>query len=413
MENKAYKVRIYPNMKQTEIIEKTFGCTRFLYNQMLAERIAVYEKLKDDKELLYAYKYKTEKEYKLDYEFLKEVPSRALQQARNDLDRAYKNFFNGIKKKKNVGYPKFKSKKKTKLSYRDPQVNGQIRIENNKLNMPKLGFLKVKGLPKEINGQIKSVTVSKSKSGKYFASILTECMLKERKRKSDNVIGIDLGLKEFAICSNGDIFSDIKKYNFIYDKKIRKMQKYLSRKTKGSVRYEKQRVKLNRVYEKRNDVLNNYFWNLVNKLCCENQAVAVENLNIHGMKKNRKLSHAIQMVNWGSFLNKLNQKAKEYGTEIYLIDRWFPSSKMCSICGNLKDDLKLSDRVYICDCGLNIDRDVNAAINIRNYYLKNKSLEYNDYKRGEVVRPVRLNFDNNGNFVEALSKEVEDSNIFL
>lgn len=191
----------------------------------------------------------------------------------------------------------------------------------------------------------------------------------------------------------------------IIESRIKKHQKHISRKKKGSNRRKKVILKLNRFYEYRQNFLNHFQWHLANKLCSENQALSLEDLNVAGIKKNRNLSNAVHNVNWSSFLTKLEQKAKEYGTNIFKIDRFFPSSKLCSKCGSIKSDLKLSDRTYYCDCGLEIDRDLNASINIRNYFLKNnKSLEYNDNRRGENIRPERLIFNHSGKFQRSVYK---------
>lgn len=404
--NKAYLVQLYPNESQKLQIDKTIGCSRFLYNQMLAERIRIYEELKDDKEKLYSYKYKTEKQYKEEFEFLKEASSRALQQSRKDLDSAYKNFFTNLKKGRKAGFPKFKSKHKVKWSYREPQSNDQIIIDDNKLTLLKLGKVKFRGLSKQFEGIIKSVTVTKSRTNKYFASILVERVLDKKQRVSDNIIGIDLGLKELITCSDGAQINGVKTKMNSFDKSIRKQQKHVSRKVKGSNRRKKSILKLNRLQEQRSNYLNNFQWNLVSKLCSENQAVAIEDLNIIGMKKNKKLSHAIHEINWGSLISKLERKSLEYDTTVYRIDRWFPSSKLCSKCGSVKESLSLSERYYICDCGNDIDRDLNAAINIRNYFLNKKSLEYSDNKHGEDVRLRTLIYQNSKQFSEKCLQEV-------
>ena len=382
---KSFKVRLYPNKIQQKLIDQTIGNCRFLYNQMLNERIKIYNELKNDKEKLYNYKYKTEKEYKQEFEFLRIGIFNSLQQSRIDLEKAYLNFFRGMKKGKKVGFPKFK-----------------IRIT-------KVGLIKFKGLSKNFNGLIKSVTVFKSKSGKYFASILVEKEIYDKKiRKSNNIIGIDLGLKEFITCSNGIQIKGIQEKVNEIENKIKKQQKYLSRKIlinkklniKNSKRREKCRIKLAKLYEYKINYLNHFQWNLVNKLCSENQTICLENLNVKGMIKNRKLSHAIQNINWSSFITKLEQKAKEYNTEIYKVGRFYPSSKTCSNCGKIKQDLKLSDRIFECECGNYIDRDLNASINIKNDYLKNISEEYSDYKHGEIIRPKRIIYNSSGSFNE-------------
>ena len=381
---KAIKVRLYPTIKQKQLIDKTIGCCRFIYNQMLNERIAFYQAHKDDKETLKSHKYKTEKEYKVDFEFLKEVSSRALQQARNDLISAYSNFF-----KRKKGFPKFKSKHKSKLNYRDPQVGNQIRFENKKLNMPKLGYLKIRGLSNSFSGNIKSVTVIKRKDGKFEASILTDTETTTKDNKP-RAVGIDLGLKSFVTLSNG-VQIDLPSVTEL-DKKIIKQQKHFSRKTKGSNRREKCRIKLASLNQQRTDKLLHFYRHLANLICSENQTIKIENLNVSGMMKNRKLARKIQSVSWSKFIAMLKQKALEYGSSVIEVDRFFPSSKLCSCCGSEKEDLKLSDRVYTCEkCGLTIDRDLNASLNIKNY----KSDELSDYKHGETVNLVKKFFDFN------------------
>jgi putative transposase len=378
---------------------------------MLAERIEVYEKYKKDKDSLYAHKYKTEKEYKEMYPFLKDASSRALQQSRIDLDSAYKNFFKRIKKGKKgreVGFPKFKKKACSKWSYREPQVNNiAIEIKGNRLKLNKLGWLKFRGLNKSVSGKIKSVTIELGRDNKYYAAILYEIPeTRKRKRKDNKFIGLDLGLKEFATTSAGEFIQGIHKYLTSIDSKINKANKYLSRKNQGSNRYNKQRIKLNRIYKKRSNIQQHFFWHLANKLCSENQAISIENLNVKGMKSNRKLSKAIHHVSWSKFPNMLKQKAVEYNTTIHEVERFFPSSKLCSCCGNLKNDLKLSDRNYTCDCGYTQDRDINAAINLRNEFFKNTSTEYVDYKRGETVRPKQIIYNLSGSFSEAFTDEL-------
>ncbi|NCD01338.1 transposase, partial [bacterium] len=361
--NKAFKIRLYPSNVQKELITKTIGCSRFIYNQMLNERVEVYKELKEDKETLYSYKCKTEKQYKEEFEFLKEVSSRALQQSRRDLETAFRNFYRGLKKGQTIGFPKFKSKHKNKLSYREPQLgNKAIEIKDNKIKLLKLGWVKFRGLSKNFNGKIKSVTITQFRSGKYVASILVETEMNKRERKPDNVIGVDLGLKSFITCSNGEQIVGIQQEILKIEKKIKQQQRNISRKTKGSNRRNKAKVKLNKLYDYKTNFQNHFQWHLANKLCSENQTISLEDLNVTGMKRNRKLSHSIHHINWGSFLAKLEQKAKEYGTEIYKVNRFFPSSKMCCNCGKIKDDLKLSTRIYKCECGNVIDRDLNASI---------------------------------------------------
>lgn len=421
--NKAAKIQIYPNKKQQNQIDITIGSVRFIWNQMLAERKAIYQELKGDKDQLYKHKYKTEKEYKEIFLFLKESSSRALQQSRMDLDIAYKNFFQSCKKGQKLsrrkdgeleGFPKFKKKGKDKSSYREPQIKNEkqtaINIQNNKLKLNKLGWVKISHTP-EIDGEIKSVTIEKGKDGKYYASVLFELKRESRKLRTGNgIVGVDLGLKEFVTLSDGQIIKGIHKEVLEpINKKIDKTNQHLSRKNPGSNRHERQRLKLNRLYQKRGNIKSHFEWHLANHILRENQSVSIENLNISGMKKNRKLSQSIHNVSWYSFIMKLKQKAIEYGSDIFEVDRFFPSSKLCPECGNLKQDLKLSDRTYICDCGYSQDRDINASINLRNEYLRinNISLESSENGRGEFVKPKKIIFDLKGRFVEASTDYME------
>lgn len=398
---RACKVRLYPTKQQAELIDKTIGCCRYVYNHSLADRVSFYEKFKDDKDTLNTYKYPTIKSLREEFSWLEEVPTKALKQSQLDLDKAYSNFFRRVKQGQKPGFPKFKKKGKCVDSYRECLSGKLPRLEdsNTRLVLTKLGKIKIRGVPKSFYGVVKNVTVSRSKSGKYYASILVEKeQIEKRKRVSDNIVGVDLGLKEFAVCSNGDFIYGIKDKTARLDVKIRKQQKHLSRKVKGSNRWYACKRRLNVLHEYRQNYLNHFQWHLANKLCSENQAIALEDLNVSDMKKNRKLSHSIQDVNWSSFVVKLEQKSKQYNTTVYKIGRFFPSSKTCSRCGKIKKDLKLSDRVYKCDCGFEIDRDLNAAINIKNEFLK--SAEYVDNRHGEVVRPRRLIYNPQGSFVE-------------
>lgn len=404
--NKAYKIRLYPNKKQENDFNNTFGCTRFIFNQMLNEKITIYERLKNDKESLYSYKYKTEKEYKTQFPFLKNVSSYALQQTRIDLINAYQNFFKRVKKGKNPGFPKFKSKKNEKQSFRICQTSSNIlEIKNNKIKISKYGWVKFKGLSDNYNGKLKSITVSKNKDNIYECSILVEQDIPLKKRKSNNNIGIDLGIKDFLVTSDGDKYKGIKIELFKIEKDIKTLQKHFNRKENNSNRKEKLKTKIAKLYRYKTNFQNHFFWHLVNKLCSENKTISLENLNIKGMIKNRKLSHSIHHSGWGNFISKLKQKALEYDTEIITIDRWFPSSKLCSHCGALNEKLTLKDRTYNCECGTNIDRDINAAINILKVGLKNLSLEYNDHKHREDIRPIEIDYHFNGQFsVKCLQK---------
>ena len=267
--NKSYVIRLYPTKSQINLIEKTFGCVRFIYNQMLEERIYVYKEFKDDKTKLYKHKYKTEKEYKVIFPFLKEVSSYSLQQANRDLNEAYKNFYRRIKQGKKPGFPKFKNKKIDRCSYREPNGNFQnkepkLRIKGNKIKITKLGFVKFRGLSKDFRGIIKSVTISKTKTNYYECSILVEQDPIIKERISDNTIGLDLGLKEFVVCSNGEVHHGIKEQLYEIEKDIKKQQRHLARKQKDSKRREKCRLKLAKLFEYKTHFHDHYQWNLVN-----------------------------------------------------------------------------------------------------------------------------------------------------
>ncbi len=431
MHNKAYKVRLYPNKSQATLIDKTIGATRFMYNQMLAERIDVYnqfrineidsnEEIDFKKSELKSHTYKSEKNYKEQEEltWLKDVSSRALQQSRIDLESAYKNFYRSIKNGKPT-FPKFKSKHKSRKSYREPQVGNSISINDNqtKIKLLKLGYCKFRGLAKEFKtkqllGDIKilSATISKDPDGKYYCSILVETenisfvsnIKNERQR-----IGLDLGITDFVITSNGDYFTPIKKELNGSDKLIRKLQKKLCRQTlqakkhlksnsketiesdktkeakfKSSNRREKTKTKIAILHKKQTNTKSHYHWHLANKLTNENQAISLETLRVINMVKNKKLARAIAQASWSSFLIKLSQKAKHKETRLHYQPTFFASTKTCYKCNHKNPSVQLSDRILTCtnpNCNFKIQRDLQASLNLE----KQLSLEYSDYRHRE------------------------------
>ncbi len=390
-------MRLYPTPRQEKIIDQTIGNSRFIYNRMLEERIAVYGKLKDDKPALYSYKYKTEKEYKQEFDFLKLGSSRALQQARGNLDVAYRNFFSSLKKGKKAGFPQFKKKSKSKWSYREPQVGTAIRIEGSTIVLLKLGAVKFRGLDPKFSGRICSVTVSKDRDNKYYASILVEKGTVDKKFRTGNgIVGVDLGLKTFAVDSVGNFYNGVRKQVAKIESKIKHLQRHFNRKKNPSTRKEKLRVKIAKEYKYKTNIQNHFFWHLANQLCRDNQTIVVENLAVRNLMRNRKLSHAIQTTGWGRCIDILKHKSVEYFTDVVEAPRFFPSTKTCSSCGKI-NEIKLSDRVYSCDCGNVIDRDLNAAINLKKY----KSAEHVDNTCGESVRPVELIFNLAGGFLRS------------
>jgi putative transposase len=351
---KAFKFRLEPNNQQKVLINKTLGCCRFIYNQMLSEKQLKHKN--SDKSKL-----KTEKDYKIDFEWLKEVDSIALQQSRLDLKTAYDNFFRKLK----AGQPtnlKFKSKHNPKNSYRTINVNNSIRVEDNKIKLPKLGFVKFKK-SREVLGNIKSVTISKNVLGKYYISVLCETEI-QKLPVSDNNIGIDLGLKEFCITSNKDFVSN-PKFLRKSELKLKRAQRKLSLRKKGSNRRFRQQKKIFKLHEKIRNQRLDFLHKLSTKLVNENQVICLEDLSVSNMVKNHKLAKSISDVSWSKFVELLKYKCNWYGRELVQVDKFFPSSKMCSNCGNIKKDLTLKDREYVCSfCGLVIDRDYNSALNI-------------------------------------------------
>lgn len=354
---KAYKFRLYPNEEQRIYLAKTFGCTRFIYNQMLAERIKSYE---ENKELdIKAMKYPTPAQYKSEYEWLKEVDSLALANAQMNLDKAYKNFF----RDKSVGFPKFKKKSNTN-SYTTNNQNGTVYIEDNHIKVPKLKSMIKMEQHREFNGLIKSCTVSQVPSGKYFISILVDCEIVELP-KIDKKVGVDLGIKEFAITSDGEFLSNPKNLKKS-EKRLVKLQKDLSRKQKGSNNRKKARIKVAKLHEKianqRKDKLHKVSTQLIN----ENQVIVIEDLKVNNMIKNHKLAKSIADVSWSEFRRMLEYKANWYGRDIVVAPSNYASSQLCSNCGNKSSQTKdLLCRTYICSvCGMIMDRDTNAAKNL-------------------------------------------------
>ena len=361
-ENKAYKFRIYPDSLQQEMFSKTFGAARFVYNKMLEDKIAYYEEtgkmLKN-----------TPAQYKKECEFLKEVDSLALANAQLQLETAYRNFF----RDKNTGFPKFKSKKHPKHSYTTNLVNGNIRISGKRIRLPKVGEVRIK-LHRQIpNGHlIKSVTVSREPSGKYFVSILTEYEAPETivSLDKENSIGLDYSSPSFYVDSNGYIAS-MPHFFREAEKKLAKEQRRLSHMVKGSRNYNKQRRKVALAHEKVRNQRNDWQHKESRRLASLYDFVFVEGINYKDMARGLHLAKATNDNAFGSFRTYLAYKLKERGGKLIAIDKWYPSSKTCRHCGYIKSDLKLSDRVWVCPaCGCIIDRDVNAAINIKNEGLR-------------------------------------------
>ncbi len=369
---RAYKYRIYPNKAQAELIDKTIGCCRFVYNYYLVKKIELYKN--EQKSINYTACANNLKNLKNQYEWLKKVDSISLQQTLKDLDAAYQNFFRRIKNgEKQVGFPKFKTKKNPKQSYRTQNVNNNIEIKGNKIKLPKLGLVKFAN-SRSFNGKITSCTVSKTNTDKYFVSVLVEEEIQELPKKN-NAIGFDLGVKDYLITSDGEVVNNPKILKQ-YEKKLIKLQRQLSRKKIGSNRYKKHSKKIAKLHEKIRNIRTDFLHKLSSRIIKENQLIISEDLNVKGMVQNHRLAKAINDVSWSEFCRMIEYKANWYGRTYHKINRFYASSQTCNVCGYKNVDIKdLNVRKWVCDnCGTKHDRDNNAAINILNQGLKELGL---------------------------------------
>ena len=356
---KSYKFRLYPNLEQRIFFEKTFGCSRFIWNQMLADRITHYEETGE-------FLNNTPAQYKKDFPWLKEVDSLALANVQLNLNKAYKSFFQS-----NFGFPRFKSKK-TAQSYKTNSQKGTIALLNGKVKLPKIGWVKVKA-HRQPKGLIKSATISKTATGKYFISILCEEEILPLP-KTDSALGIDLGLENFAILSAGEKIEN-PKFLVSLSKKLAKEQKILSRrgllaKKKGvklseSSNYQKQKLKVTRLHEKIVHQRKDFLHKLSAHFIKNHDVICIEDLASRNLMKNHHLARAIGDASWNEFVRQLHYKADWYGKKIVTISRWFPSSQLCSTCGVNSGKKGLSIREWTCEsCGTHHDRDINASLNI-------------------------------------------------
>lgn len=355
---KAYKYRLYPTSEQEIYFAKTFGCVRFVYNKMLADRKQSFENSEKRS------KFPTPAQYKAEFPWLKEVDSLALANAQLNLESSYRNFFREIKKgNKEQGFPKFKSKRTNYFSYTTNNQKGTIAIKENKLKLPKIGLIKIR-LHRNFIGIIKSATISKTPSGKYFVSILVDSENKQLEKVSSK-IGVDVGLKDFAITSNGDVYRN-PKWLRKSEKRLITLQKSLSRKELGSSNRRKARIKVAKLYEKITCQRNDFLHKISHKLLHENQVVVLEDLQVKDMQKNKRLAKAISEVSWAEFRRILDYKANWYGREIIIAPSNYPSSQLCSECGYQNKEIKnLKIREWICpECNAMHDRDINASKNL-------------------------------------------------
>ena len=364
---KAIKIRIYPDSVQKQFISKQLGCCRLIYNKLLDYKKTQYEQNKQSISLSQLGKYLTNLKKQDEYLFLNDVYAMCLAQTMQDLLKAYDNFF-----KLHKGYPKFKSKKDTKQSCRFTNLifRGKKKINGNRITLIKqLTNILFKCSRKEeiyLNHNekyIHSITLIKNSTEKYYLSILIDYNIIQ-KQKLDTVIGLDLGIKDFIVDSNGNRYEN-KHFYKNQEKKLKKLQKQFSKKQKGSKNRNKVRIKLANIYEKITNQRNTYLHQITSKLVNENQVICIEDLNVKGMMQNHKLAKSIQELSLFEFRRQLEYKCKWYGRQLIVIDRFYPSSKTCYNCGYIYKDLKLSEREWICPhCGKLIDRDYNASLNI-------------------------------------------------
>lgn len=355
---KTYKFRIYPNKEQETLIKKNFGCVRFVYNYYLSKRIQIYENSKESFNYYACAKDLTQ--LKKELTWLKEAESTSLQSSLKNLETAYQKFF-----KEHTGYPKFKSKKTHKFSYTCKCVSNNIEIvDSNKVKLPKLGIIRIKNKV-IIQGKILSATISQFPSGRYYVSICCDNVNIEPFNKTGAVVGIDLGIKDFCITSDGLKISNPKYLKqSLY--KLAKLQRELSRKTRGSSNYNKQRIKVARLQEHIANQRKDFLHKLSTQLIKDYDIICLEDLKVSNMIKNHKLSRNIADCSWSTFVSYITYKSVWYDKQISKISTFFPSSQTCSICGDKFPFTKDQGvREWTCpNCNSKLDRDMNAANNI-------------------------------------------------
>ena len=360
----AFKYRIYPNKKQKELIQKTFGCTRFVYNYYLIKRKEMYENGK----ITFTYNMcsKDLTKLKREFEWLKEPDKDSLQKALKDLDVAYQKFF-----KEYSGYPKFKSKKDRYKSYRTSCTNNNIRFENKHIKLPKLGLVKIRD--KQIpQGRILNATISQEPNEHYYCSLCCTDIEFEQLPKTNKNVGIDLGICDFAILSNGIKIENPQFYEQS-ENKIAKLQRELSRKTIGSNRWNKARIKIANLQKHISNQRKDFLQKLTTKIITNYDIICIEDLDVQSMKETDSTlrNKRVGNVSWSEFRRMLTYKSQWYGKTLSIINRYYPSSQICNCCGYRDGKKSENIRFWTCpECNSELDRDINAAINILNEGLR-------------------------------------------
>jgi len=402
---RAYKYRIYPTQEQKILVNKHIGSCRWLYNYALEKKTTAYKK---DKTRLSRFELSSDlPKLKKQEEtmWLKEVNSQSLQMSLKNMDEAFIRFFRDKK-----GFPKFKSKHGSRQSFSIPQ-SIKVDWENKRVSIPKIKNIKF-ALDRKPTGQVKSATVSRTPTGKYFISILVDTGLEppeKHKIKEETSVGVDLGIKDFLITSDGEKVKN-PKYLKTHLFRLKRLQSRASKKTKGSNNRRKSNLKAAKLYEKISNQRTDFLHKVSSKLISENQTICLEDLNVQGMLKNHKLAQSISDCSWSKFNEFLEYKAEWNGVNIVRIGRFEPSSKMCSKCGHIKSDLTLKDRVWNCsECSMTHDRDINAAKNILDFGLHRNNLVGAGRPKVKPLENTTSGFCESKNKVGSMKEETQGS----